>query len=117
MSFGVVTDVGEEVHTELVNEDEKTFVWAHEGRFVRLKVDPERVFIKRVVPKLDGDVDISGEIDGIDLIYGAWAYNGQIGNSYNFLSSVDFDANGKIDDQDLNKILDNFGKTSEEVGQ
>jgi len=117
IAFAVVTDVGEEVHTEFVNEDEKTFVWAHEGRFVRLRVDPERVFIKRVVPKLDGDVDISGEIDGIDLIYGAWAYNGQIGGSYNFLSSVDFDANGKIDDKDFKKILDNFGKTSEEVGQ
>jgi|GEM_PF-1662015 len=117
ISFAVITDQGEETRTEWVTEDEKTFVWAHEGRFIRLRVDPERVFIKRVVPMLDGDVDISGEIDGIDLIYAAWAYNGQIGYSYNFLSWVDFDANGKIDDKDLNKVLDNFGRTSEEAGQ
>lgn len=113
--FLVVTDQGEEPHTEWVDQDDLTFEWPHDGRLVKVRFDPERVFIKRVDPGLDGDMDLSGEVDGVDLLYTAWAQNGQIGQSFNFLPYVDFDANGVVDPADLDRVLTNFGRTSGEV--
>lgn len=115
IGFTVVTDQGEEPHTEWVGQDDVSFEWAHDGRLVKVRFDPERVFIKRVDPGLDGDMDLSGEVDGVDLLYAAWAQNGQIGQSFNFLPYVDFDANGVVDQTDLDRVGSNFGRTAEEV--
>lgn len=115
IGFLVVTDQGEEPHTEWVDQDDQIFEWAHEGRLVRVRFDPERVFIKRVDPGLGGDMDLSGEVDGVDLLYAAWAQNGRIGQSFNFLPSVDFDANGVVDQADLDQVTSNFGRTGDEV--
>lgn len=115
LKFAIQTDRGEESRTEWLSQDDVTFEWAHDGRLVRVRFDPERVFIKRVEPGLDGDMDLSGEVDGIDLLYAAWAQNGRIGQSFNFLPYVDFDANGVVDSSDLDRVVTNYGRTSEEV--
>ncbi len=115
IQFTLVTDQGEEVRTEWVDQDDMAFDWTHEGRLVRVRFDPERVFIKRVDPGLSGDMDLSGEVDGVDLLYAAWAQNGRIGQSFNFLPYVDFDANGVVDQADLKQVTSNFGRTGEEV--
>lgn len=115
ITFAIVTDAGEETRTEWVDQDDMTFDWTHKGRLVRVRFDSERVFIKRVDPGLDGDMDLSGEVDGVDLLYAAWAQKGQIGQSFNFLPYVDFDANGVVDDKDLARVASNFGRTGEEV--
>ena len=115
ITFAVVTDQGEEPHTEWVNQDDQVFEWPHEGRLVKIRFDPERVFIKRVSPGLAGDMDLSGEVDGVDLLYAAWAQNAQVGQSFNFLPYVDFDANGVVDQTDLAQVVENFGTSSVEV--
>lgn len=114
ITFSIVTDKGEETHTEWIDASEKMFEWSHDGRFVRLRIDPERSYIKRVSAALDGDMDLSGEVDGIDLLYVAWAQGGKIGQTYNFLSYVDFDANGLVEKSELDLVMAAFGSTSED---
>lgn len=115
MVFTLVTDKGEESHTEWIDKDDQTFEWEHEGRLFKVRFDPDRTYIKRVIPGLPGDMDLSGEIDGIDLIYTAWAYGSKVGQSYNFLPYVDYDGNGAVDQADLELVKSGFGKTSGEV--
>lgn len=116
VTFGVVGDRGETRETVWVEEDEQTFTFDVQGRFVRVKFDPDRVFIKRVGPQLPGDQDLSGEVDAIDLLYTAWGQGGALGYNYNFLPRADLDFSGTVDGDDLAIVLDGFGRTLDDEG-
>ncbi|HOI10758.1 MAG TPA: hypothetical protein PK313_09815, partial [Myxococcota bacterium] len=82
----------------------------------RVKFDADRDFIKRLMPELDGDQDLSGEVDGIDLLYATWAQGGELGYTYNFIPRVDFDFSGTVDATDLEKVLGQFGRVQDDGG-
>lgn len=111
----LVTLDGDVDNKEWIDQDDATFTWDVDSRLVRVRFDPDRTFIKRVVPGLPGDVDLSGEVDGIDLIYTAWGQEGLIGQSPNFLPWVDFDGDGVVGTVELEQVTGNFGDTSQEV--
>jgi hypothetical protein len=115
ITFAVQGDEGEVEHRVLVDQDDMTFTWDVPGRLVRMRFDPARDFFKRIVPGLPGDWDLSGEVDGIDLLYTAWAQGGRIGYTSNFLPWVDFDGDGSVDEKDMQKVLDSFGSVASEV--
>lgn len=113
ITFRVVTEKGETDHVEFVDQDDMSFIYELDSRLIKVKFDPLRTFIKRVVPGLPGDADFSGEVDGIDLLYIAWAYGSALGKSFGFLPWVDFDGNAMNDDKDKALVLDNFGSNSD----
>lgn len=115
VKFQLVTDTGDEDHVETVDQDDMTFTFDLPGRLARVRLDPDRTFIRRVVPELAGDADLSGEVDGIDMLYAVWARDGSIGQSPNFIPWLDFNRNGMIDATDVGAVLDNFGRRSDEV--
>jgi hypothetical protein len=113
VTFRVVTDKGETDHTEMVDSDDMTFEYELDGRLIKVRFDPQRTFIKRVTSGLAGDADFSGEVDGIDLLYLAWAHGAVLGNSWSYLPWVDFDANAMIDEKDYAAVVENLGNTSD----
>ena len=52
-------------------------------------------------------------MDGIDLLYAAWAQGGSLYGGENFVQSVDFNRDGSVDDADLLPVVDGFGGVSE----
>ncbi len=113
VKLGLVTDEGETIQAVRIDQEDQSFTFDLPGRLVRVRFDPDRDFLKRVEAGLPGDMDLSGEIDGIDLLYAAWAQGGVLyGQSDNFLSSVDFDRNAMVDDADLAVVTDGFGSTA-----
>ena len=109
----VVTSTGETDHLETVDQDDMTFTYDVDGRFVKARFDKDGNFIRRVIPGFAGDVDLSGEIDGIDLLYTAWAHGGILGSTWNFLPWLDFNGDAVIDASDESPVTDNFGKVSD----
>jgi len=78
-----------------------------------LKVDDAYWIWGDKVPALAGDVDGSNQVDGIDLIYTAWAQGGEFlytDQNYNYISEADFNRDGVTDSTDLNLLLGNFAK-------
>ena len=80
------------------------------GRPARVRVDPDHRFPRRVVPHLEGDVDLSGEVDGFDLLEVAWS-NGAMLWDYTpyWNQQADLDRNGTVDDDDLARVRRAFG--------
>jgi len=114
VQLALVTDIDETVKDVVIDQPDQTFTFDLDGRLVRVRFDPSRNFLKRVNGGLAGDMDLSGEIDGIDLMYTAWAQGSNAyGYSDNFQSSVDFDRNAAVDDLDLAVVTDGFGHTSD----
>lgn len=107
----VVTDTGEQDHTVMVEPGSQSVRLPVEGRLTRVRIDPEGATLERVRSALPGDMDLSGEVDGIDLVYAAWAQGGSFGYTDNFLPSVDFDGNAVVDQRDLAVVTDHFGQT------
>jgi len=58
-----------------------------------------------------GDLDLSGRVDGIDLVYFGRAFGSREGTT-RYLPAADFDDNGTIDGTDLARIANNFGLSS-----
>ena len=113
VQLGLVTEKGEIVHEVMVDKADQSFAFDLDSRLARVRFDPARNLLKRVGPGLSGDMDLSGEVDGIDLVYVAWSLGGSLfGNAQNFQSSADFDANAIVDEVDLSYVTDAFGKTS-----
>jgi len=115
VTIEVVTEEGEKEYVEFIDQEEMTFEYGLDSRLVKVRFDPERTFIKEVNPGLAGDMDLSGEVDGIDMLYASWAQQGSVGYSPNFLPFVDFDRDGIVDAEDLEQVTGNFGTTSVEV--
>jgi len=60
---------------------------------------------------LDGDLDESGRVDGIDLVYFGRAFGARRG-TIRYLSAADIDNNGTVDGSDLARLANNFGLSS-----
>jgi aminopeptidase N len=106
-----VTENEEKVHTEIIENIDQKFVYEVDSRPVRVKIDPDFKIIRRTISKLEGDLNISGEVDGIDLLYTAWSYGSFFGwqGGENFTPSADFNWDATVSDDDLNMVLNNFG--------
>jgi len=90
---------------------EQTFGLDKEPRGI--KVDGSWWIWGDKVPVLAGDVDGSNEVDGLDLIYTAFAQGSNIldyDKAYNYLPEADINRDGKVDENDLNLLLNNFAK-------
>jgi hypothetical protein len=109
----VVTDVSETPHDVVLDQADQEFAFDLDGRLLRVRVDPDGALLKRVNPALEGDMDLSGEVDGIDLLYTAWAQSGSAYQGENFIQSVDFNRDGVVDDVDLGMVVDGFGRVAE----
>ena len=114
VQLALVTEAGETLVEVAVDVADQTFTFDLDSRLVRVRFDPARNFLKHVNPGLPGDMDLSGEIDGIDLMYTAWAQGSSAyGYSDNFHAAVDFDRNAQVDEVDLALVTDGFGRSSE----
>lgn len=111
VSLLLVTEKAQEKHVEWIDKEDVSLDYETNGRFLRLRFDPEQTFVKRLVPALPGDYDLSGEVDGIDLLYAAWSSGGVLGKSPNFLPFVDTNQNGVINDEDTASVFEGFGST------
>jgi aminopeptidase N len=111
VAFEVVTEDGSETFTATVDEEKETIVFETKARPVRVRVDPDQRLIERVVPALPGDLDLSGDVDGVDLVYVAWGNASSLdGQQPNFYEMADFDMDGVIDESDMGEVLGNFGR-------
>jgi aminopeptidase N len=111
----LVTNAGDQDHVEILDQAQSTFTWEHDGRLVRVQVDPDQTFIRRLLPALPGDLDLSGEVDGIDLIYVSWAQDSSFFHGWNFLPYADMDGSGTVGSEDLQAVTNAFGANSDEV--
>lgn len=59
----------------------------------------------------DGDLDLSGRVDGIDLVFFGRAFGARSGTT-RYLPLADIDDNGTIDGADLARLASNFGLSS-----
>jgi hypothetical protein len=76
-----------------------------------VKVDGAAWIFGAKQPVLVGDVDGSNDIDGVDLLYVAWARGSSAMNQdANYYLDADFDRNGQVDDTDLAVVMDGFGQ-------
>jgi hypothetical protein len=84
---------------------------------LQVRVDPDAHIVGRKHGALAGDIQLNGEVDGIDLIYAAMAM-GQYyepygtGNSVGFADWADLKFDGQIDKQDLDLVTHNFGRST-----
>ena len=60
------------------------------------------------IDALDGDLDDSGRVDGVDLVLFARSFGANAGEG-RYLAEADFDDNGTIDGEDLAVLASNFG--------
>lgn len=70
---------------------------------VTFKVDP--------TVRLAGDLNLSGRVDGVDLVLLARAFGAQKGSG-RYLAAADIDDDGKVDGTDLALLAANFGENS-----
>ncbi|MCA9668566.1 MAG: hypothetical protein KC503_23400 [Myxococcales bacterium] len=81
--------------------------------FVNFDPDKQLVCLSRGA--LEGDVILNGAVDGTDLIYAAWAVGQQAQSQQqqtNFADWADLVFDGKVDQSDLDRVTNNFGKRS-----
>lgn len=119
VGLAIVTQKGETVHAETIDQDVMTFTYELDSPLVRVRFDPDRTFWKRVSGALPGDLDLSGDVDAIDLLYTQWAFDSQPWGqgSRHFVSGADFDFDADVDADDLAKVTDNLGRNSDEVAR
>jgi hypothetical protein len=85
--------------------------------------DPEHQIAGRAHGSLGGDIQLNGEVDGIDLLYGAWAMGRKYKLFYEkpelgtvFPDWADLIFDGTIDQKDLDLVLGAFGKRAGQGG-
>jgi hypothetical protein len=104
VAFRVATDAGSFDRTAVIDADEVALEWDLPGRVLGVAVDPDVTFVRRVTPGLPGDVDLSGEVDALDLLRVAWAF-GSAWDAEGYLEDADIDDSGVVDDADLAPVL------------
>jgi hypothetical protein len=126
------TDGPGEFVTLRVDEQEKAFdLPAPPGTLRRVLVDPHRRLTRLWYALLPGDIDLSGAVDGADLVEMSFAYQVNLlaaadwgefffaNPYYNELADVARDdgegmIDGRVNEADLDVMLANFGKMGEE---
>jgi aminopeptidase N len=77
----------------------------------RVRIDPDGRFPRRLRPELEGDLELSGDVDGFDLVAAAWSRGINLTDyspRWNALADVNED--GFIDDADLDAVRSHFGE-------
>jgi len=98
-------------HVERIDERSHTFSYQTEQNVRGLKLDPRSLVMARREPALTGDINGSGDVDGRDLAYLAFATNAEIAQySYNWIGESDLNFDGVVDAEDLALLEENFGK-------
>lgn len=104
-----------------LNGKSGTLTEVSDSEIIQVRVDPQSQIICRSRGALAGDMVLNGAVDGMDLIWTAWAqgqsiYQDSAGhNDQGFSSSLDVILDGNIDEKDLALVLDNFGRLEGEV--
>jgi hypothetical protein len=80
------------------------------GAPARVRVDPDHRFPRHVVPHLDGDVDLSGEVDGFDLVAAAWSEGSALWDySPYWNQQADIDGDASVSVYDCDRVRSAFG--------
>jgi hypothetical protein len=108
LPFRVATTAGTYDRTELVAGPDTEVAWDLPGRLLGVDLDPGHAFVRRVLPKVPGDVDNSGEVDGIDVVTVAWS-RGAAWPGGRYSEAADLDDSGAVDQADLDAVLEAFG--------
>ncbi|MBM4397427.1 MAG: hypothetical protein FJ087_17290 [Deltaproteobacteria bacterium] len=108
LPFRVATTAGTYARTELVAGPDTEVAWDLPGRLLGVDVDPGHAFVRRVLPEVPGDVDLSGEVDGIDVVAVAWS-RGAAWPDGRYSEAADLDDSGAVDQADLDAVLEAFG--------
>lgn len=87
-----------------------------DSEILSIRFDPDYQILGRSQGALAGDISLNGEVDGQDLIYAAWAmgqpcpiYSSSAPSTFAMVADLEFDC--KIDDNDLNLVMNSFGKS------
>jgi aminopeptidase N len=102
-------------------EDESTTVsWKLDAAPMRVSTDPKRTLLQRTYAALPGDVNLSGAVDGSDLLDLAVLFRRNIVVKYGsnewfipnggYLPRFDLNRDGYIDEADLELVLQGFGE-------
>jgi hypothetical protein len=118
MSVPIVLYTGEtdeETHVEAIDQMEQTFTYQSAAAVRGVHLDPRALVLGRRAPALHGDLNGSNDVDGLDLMYLAYAYRSDITSdnyqdAYNWIGVCDLNFDGKVDEADLQMLTDNFGK-------
>jgi hypothetical protein len=94
-----------------ITPDAADFTWSAQSASepYRVMIDPEWKAHRVVRSEQPGDVDLSGEVDGIDLLYYGRHGGSSFWRSYDYILDMDFNLDGQIDDADFEAIDLNFG--------
>ena len=108
-------DSDEETHVETIDAKEQTFTYTSAESVRGLHLDPRALVLARREPALHGDINGSNDVDGLDLMYLAYAYRADITSAdpqdaYNWIGVCDLNFDGKVDEADLQLLTGNFGK-------
>jgi hypothetical protein len=80
-----------------------------DGPPAEVAIDPETwALAKWTFVDLDGDVDGSGRVDGLDNSRLAWAFGSETGGD-RWFAPADLNGDGVVDGQDLARLAANFG--------
>ena len=105
-------DSDQETHVETIDAKEQTFTYVTAAPVRGLYLDPRALVLARHEPALHGDINGSNDVDGLDLMYLAYAYRADLatGDSYNWIGVCDLNFDGKVDEADLQLLTGNFGR-------
>jgi hypothetical protein len=111
VAFRIATDAGSFDRTAVLDADDVALEWDVPGRVLGVALDPDVTFVRRVTPGLPGDADLSGEVDGIDLLRVAWSFGSAWAAGDGYIEDADLDDSGTVDAADLSRVAAGFGST------
>lgn len=98
-------------HTERINERTHSFSYEVDEYIRGATLDPDYLVMARRQPALTGDINGSGDVDGFDLLYLAYALNSDIEDDYyNWIGECDYNFDGEINQKDVTLLAENFTK-------
>ena len=84
------------------------------GEFLQVRFDPGSNIVGRSKGALAGDIQINGQVDGVDLIYSAWAQGQSYAKTMTthgyFAQWADLHTDGAVDQRDLQVVIGSFGR-------
>ncbi len=111
LDVGVTTAAGTEVHRVEVSGEYSSFEIELDGPPADVVIDPEVwALAKWSWVDLNGDVDGSGRVDGMDNSRMAWSFGSTTGSD-RWFAPADLNGDGVVDGQDLAQLAANFGNS------
>ena len=108
----------EDLEPIAIEGESTTKVYRIEGPVFRVSPDKKRAFIQRTRSTMNGDVNLSGDVDGSDLVDMAVLYQRNIVVSTNngdffwpngsYLPRFDLNSDGKIDESDIELLMNAY---------